>query len=114
MALTHNAAYASDSNTNVYMSFRPGHNFVIKPQAGQTYKIYTLLDNINSDYYEWGRYKTTLNVTQPLVQARLYLGPTLKALVNAQSATGSGPYWHVATLSGGAVTVVNKLQATAP
>lgn len=104
MALTHQA----------YMYKRPGAGFVIKPQAGQTYKVYTLLDNINSDYYEWGKYKTTTNVTQPLVQARLYLGPTLKALVNAQSATGTGPYWHVATISGGAVTVVNKLQATAP
>ena len=104
MALTHYA----------YTYKRPGAGFVIKPQSGQTYKVYTLLDNLNSDYYAWGKYKTTTNVTQPLVQARLYLGPTLKALVNAQSATGTGPYWHVATISGGAVTVVNKLQATAP
>lgn len=104
MALTHNA----------YTYTRPGAGFVIKPQTGQTYKVYTVLDNINDDYYEWGKYKTTTNVTQPLVQARVYLGPTLKYTANALSATGSGPYWHVANISGSTVTPVNKLQATAP
>jgi thermitase len=104
MALTHSP----------YAYTRPGHNFVIKPQSGQTYKVYTLLDNIHSDYYEWGKYKTTTNVTQPLVQARVYLGPTLKYTANAQAATGTGPYWHIATISGSTVTPVNKLQTTAP
>jgi thermitase len=93
---------------------RPGDAFVIKPQSGVTYQVYTQLDNINSDYYEWGRYKTTTNVTDPRVQARLYLGPVLKATVNANSATGSGTYWHIATVKGTTVYVVNKLQNTAP
>lgn len=105
MALTTNP-YASGTS--------PASTFVIKPQSGTTYKVYTLLDNVNSDYYEWGRYKSATNITQPAVQARLYLGSTLKATVNAGSATGKGAYWYVGDISGTTFTVKNLLQATEP
>lgn len=93
---------------------RPASNFVIKPQSGTTYKIYTLLDNVNSMYFEWGRYKTEADISQPAVQARLYLGGGLKATVNAGSATGKGAYWYVGDISGTTFTVKNTLRATAP
>jgi len=101
--------------TNPYDNgYAPVSTFVIKPQSGQTYKVYTRLDNINDSYYEWGKYKTVSGATDPRIQARVYLAGTLKGTVNASSATGSGAYWYIGTISGSTFTLKNLLQTTAP
>jgi hypothetical protein len=66
------------------------------------------------DYYEWGRYKSGKNMSRPAVQARLQLGGTLKATVNAGSATGKGAYRYVGDVSGATFAEKNLLQATQP
>lgn len=104
MALTHYG----------FLYKRPGHCIVIKPQSGQTYKVYTRLDSENDGYYEWGKYKTAANVTQPGVGVSIYLAGTQKATVNAADATGTGTYWNIGTISGTTFTKINKLQASAP
>jgi hypothetical protein len=88
----------------------PGCNVVIVPQGTNVYKIRTRLDNINDDYYEWGKYKgTNVNAT-----ARIYYGSTLKATVKASLAGGTGAYWRIADLKPGGVCTPLNVLATTP
>ena len=100
--------------TNAFAKTHPVNTFVIKPQAGQTYKVYTVLDNINGDYYNWGGYKNVTNGTMPLIQARIYLAGTSKASMSPTSATGTGAYWYIGDIAGTTFTPKNQLQALAP
>lgn len=99
---------------------QPVSTFVVQPQANNTYYIFTELDNFNSYvaptyYYEWGSYKTKSGYSIPNIKARIYKGGSLKLNIAVQSATGSGAYWHIATIKpDGTVTPVNKLLAAAP
>jgi len=105
---------------DTYNREQPNSTFVVQPQANNTYYIFTELDNFNSYveptyYYEWGSYKTKSGYSIPNIKARIYKGGSLKLNIAAQSATGTGAYWHIATIKpDGTVSPVNKLLTTAP
>lgn len=100
--------------TDANQTSHPANAMVIKPQTGQTYKVYARLDNNNPDFFEWGKFKSLTNVTQPFVNARFYLAGAFQSNVNAASATGTGTFWYIGDISGTTFTVRNLLQATAP
>lgn len=103
-----------------YYREQPVTTFVVQPQPNNTYYVFTELDNFNSYvapnyYYEWGSYKTKSGYSIPNIKARIYKGGSLKLNIAAQSATGTGAYWHIATIKpDGTVSPVNKLLTTAP
>ncbi len=92
----------------------PVTNFIITQVKAGTYKIWTRLDNINDDYYEWGKYKTVSGKNLPAITAYIYQGSTLKGTVYANSATGTGAYWYIGDITGSTFTAKNLLQATQP
>ena len=92
----------------------PGHCIVIKPQSGEVYKIYTVLQNAYENYYMWGKYQSATNVTQPDVGVSINLAGVNIATVKAADATGTGVFWYIGYISSGAFTKVNVLQDTAP
>lgn len=85
-------------------------NIVISQVQSGTYRIWTRLDNFADTYYEWGSYQ---GAGQAL-KARIYNGASLQGSAVATKATGAGPYWWVADLEGGALTIRNKMGTTAP
>jgi subtilisin family serine protease len=101
--------------TNPYLYYHPATTFVIKPQTSQTYKVYTVLAQPNTDgYYSWGSYVSN-SYSQPAVQARIYYGSALKATVNPKSpADPSKPYWHIGDITGTTYTPANEYLAAAP
>lgn len=97
-----------------FMYKHPGHCVVIKPQSGEVYKIYTVLEDGYNYYYMWGKYKTAANVTKPDVGVSIYLAGANKANVKVADATGSGIFWYIGDISGTTFTKKNVLQASAP
>ncbi|RJR46285.1 MAG: hypothetical protein C4567_02440 [Deltaproteobacteria bacterium] len=103
------APYAAITNDDWNRS-SGSKNMVISQVQSGTYRIWTRLDNFQDSYYEWGSYK---GPGQSL-KARIYNGADLQGTAVAAKATGSGSYWWVADLSGGTLTIQNKMGTTAP
>jgi len=94
----------------------PSHCLVIKEVQNGTYMAYCMLDNdywfspLYDDLLMWGKYKGKF------VEARasIYFGSTLKVIIPAKAASGSGPYWYIASIKGSSITIINRLQADPP
>jgi subtilisin family serine protease len=111
-----NASPYMAMTTDPYQYRNPATTFVIKPQSGQTYKVYTMLTEPNTEgyYYSWGSYKNNA-YSQPAIQARVYIGSNLKATVNPSTATDPDkPYWYIGDITGTTFTLKNTYLATAP